>query len=222
MIVTVDPQRPISGILPKNKWITEKTELDLNRNEIIRCTQFGTVYDPDMNIINTHNIDEIIDLDNKRQLSKCIEDLKYHTLDILDKDVLFGKQEETPKKEIPEEITVDNDLKIEYTLNQVNYYKEDDYTVVEMEFNTTGETISGDLYGLFMIIGTKASTLEYKSGDNWQRFNNKFANMSTLSNGDKFVFRFILKESNVSNVRYKMYIKDKSTNKELVSIQNEI
>ena len=67
MKVKVNPQRPIPGILPKNKWIDHEMECDLNKSEIMRCMQFGTVYDMEGVVIDTKYLQSfpIIDSDNK-------------------------------------------------------------------------------------------------------------------------------------------------------------
>lgn len=68
MKVTVVPKRPIPGILPKNKWIDTKMELDLNALEIKRCMQFGEVYHEDEVIdeIKLRNLDLIMNSIHKK------------------------------------------------------------------------------------------------------------------------------------------------------------
>ena len=68
MLVKVIPQRPILGILPKNKWISDEMELDLNKREITHCMQFGSVYIGDV-LVTDLNINlfypAIIKVNNK-------------------------------------------------------------------------------------------------------------------------------------------------------------
>lgn len=59
MRVTVVPKRPINGILPKNKWVDTKMELDLNKNEILHCMKFGTVYDENGKVIDSVSIKNV-------------------------------------------------------------------------------------------------------------------------------------------------------------------
>lgn len=61
MKVVIIPKKPIPGILPKNKWIDDKMVLDLNRNEIKHCMQFGNVYDESGNLIDAVSIKNIPD-----------------------------------------------------------------------------------------------------------------------------------------------------------------
>ena len=68
MLVEVNPIRAISGVLSHNKQITGKIVLDLNKREIIRCMQHGTVY-------------AIKDNDNKVHITSISD------IDILDKSI---------------------------------------------------------------------------------------------------------------------------------------
>ena len=42
--VVIPKGKSISGILPNNKRITEKTEICLNKREILKCMKYGDVY----------------------------------------------------------------------------------------------------------------------------------------------------------------------------------
>lgn len=43
-IVEPSKGREISGILPNNKRISERTEICLNKREILKCMKYGSVY----------------------------------------------------------------------------------------------------------------------------------------------------------------------------------
>lgn len=215
MKVTVDPYRPISGILPKNKLISETMELDLNRNEIIRCTQFGTVYDEEMNIIDTNNIDKLFMSSNKKELLNHIETL--HT--IQNNINVPNKQEYVPINVIEEQTPINTEEPmvldfpkdtVFYAINEQQWEKDGNHIILPFEFKILSEKfnkIGGNLYGVLSFTGSRPNQLEYRINDNWVKFNNKFANFSELKDGDEFIFRFIPK-NNSTNIKYKISIKD--------------
>ena len=222
MKVTVDPHRPISGILPKNKMISEKTELDLNRAEIVRCTQFGTVYDEDMNVIDIDNIDRLFKQSNKKKLFKHID----FNLAEKEKEVIMPQMQETknPLPLIDEE--TNKELKSDtgfYVINKLPVEKNGNRIILPFEFKILSgdfDKVGGNLYGLLSFTGARPNQLEYLIGDNWIKFNNKFNNISTLTDGDKFTFRFIPKNNSV--IKYKFMIKDSDTNSVIIEQDGEI
>ena len=132
MKVTVDPHRPISGILPKNKMISEKTELDLNRAEIVRCTQFGTVYDEDMNVIDIDNIDRLFKQTNKKELFNHID------FNLTEKDITIPPVQEKIKTPLPlnnEETTEESKSDtVFYMINKLPVEKDGNRIILPFEF----------------------------------------------------------------------------------------
>lgn len=199
MIVTVVPQRPISGILQKNKLITEKIKLDLNRNEIIRCMKYGTVYDENMNMLDETSL-------NKLELLNHIKNIQIKNENISNTEVIQVKEYTKNNDAIVEEkIEVKPELVKDYKLDIVSCDKTDDSYIITVKFNTSVGTIGGNIYGLFNV-NNRPLALEYKSEGTWIKFNNKFANFSTLTDGDTFVFRIVPK--NNSNIKFKISIKE--------------
>lgn len=202
MKVKVIPKRPISGILPKNKWIDSEMELELNKNEIARCMQFGTVYDMNGNIIDDkylHTIDLVINKQSNftpnisRLTSPIIKD---EPIVIISEDKADSQKQLSDKDNITEEI-----LLTEFEV--ISNKKENEYNILELQFNSTQKL--ENVYGLFNIISGSRPVIEYKNGENWIKFNNKFNNFSFLEDGTKFVFRFIPK--NESPITYRITIK---------------
>ena len=58
--VTPKAKTGIPDILPNNKFITEETKLNLNRNEIKRAMSMGTVTVDDK-ALNTENWDDVVE-----------------------------------------------------------------------------------------------------------------------------------------------------------------
>lgn len=222
MKVTVVPSRPIPGILPKNKWIDTKMELDLNKNEIKHCMQYGNVYDKSGKLIDTMNIQNLF---NKKVYKKLV--LKIETPVVINENINLvsekddtnvslnqtseevleineeepvvieteEKEAEVADKQVTENIEIYNNLKL------ISYKKENEYIVVETQMDSNS-TLEGDLYGLFLVTsGPKPSYIEYFSDEKWIKFNNKFSNLDTVNNEDKFIFRFIPRNDNQLSIR---------------------
>lgn len=209
MKVTVDPQRPIPGILIKNKWISEKTTLDLNRNEILRCMQYGTVYDEYGNVIDMNNLNNIELHNHIKSIQKSIKEtttVEENSINNIKESDLINESLLYDNKDKKEHIDIKEDLKPDYSLSIISCSKQDDYIQLEVQFNTSVGTIGGNMYGLFTTIGNRPSILEYKSNEEWIKFNNKFRNFSTINNNDKFIFRLIPR--NNSSIKYKVCIKE--------------
>lgn len=200
MKVTVVPIRAIRGVLPHNKQILEKMELDLNKKEIIYCMQNGNVYDEngkviDMRILNTMSFDK-----------KPIEEKKV-------------SEPVTPPIIIEPETVFEGEI---YEIKINSIYRENNYIILESEFiNNVCEKIDGNLYGLFTVTsGPRPSSLEFKIEDNWVKFNNKFADLHIIENGDKFVFRILPK--NKSIIHFRLSIKNKAGNDSIVKLDIDI
>ena len=238
MKVKVVTKYPIPGILPKNKCIQGEMELDLNKNEIIHCMQFGNVFDEDGNILDRLSLKNIDKPIKPRGMIKPIvftvtppEDVEikvepgYHepiSEPKLPKQGVVGAPISIKGKETTESVEViKKDFVKDYTLKVVSCVKEDNFYVLEVEFCTGVGKIGGNMYGLFSNVdGSKRPyVLEYKNGDTWQKFNNKFSNFDVLANGDKFVFRFI-PATDKGVFKYKLVIKE--VNNELVTLKDEI
>ena len=101
MKVKVIPQRPISGILPKNKWIDQEMECDLNKAEIMRCMQFGSVYDMSGRVIDTKYLQEIPNM----LIERCIEPIVATSYDPEDIVIIEEISNKVPE-ETPESITI--------------------------------------------------------------------------------------------------------------------
>ena len=83
----------------------------------------------------------------------------------------------------------------------------------------TNSKLEGNLYGLFTVIsGARPTSLEFKVGDEWFKFSNKFANFTEIENGAKFVFRFIPKNEN--EFTYRLSIK--SSNDVLAKLEDKV
>lgn len=231
MKVKVVPKRPISGILPKNKWIDSELELDLNRIEISRCMQFGTVYDMDGIVIDDKYVSRLNDM------GKLIPNVSVKIIDsaVIEKNEpafvpfvsIKGPIEEVKEPEstttvyesdepividmggkFPEEpVTINETVEKEEIISELELLsckKEDDYIILEVQFNSTNK-LEKSMYGLFNITAGSRPSVEYKKGENWIKFSNKFNNFSLLEDGYRFVFRFVPK--NESELKYKLLIK---------------
>ena len=236
MKVVVFPKHPIPGILPKNKWIDEKMVLDLNRNEVMHCMKFGTVYDESGNLIDSRSIKNvpvsIIETavtkttpvnnniiienefnteepsnttitENNGPIEITVDDPEISEVVIMSPITVVNTFPES-EEEIDEN-TVVEELP-HYDLDILSCIKEDEYIILETMVDSNSK-LEGNLYGLFAIIsGSRPSSIEYKSGDEWRKFSSKFDNFETIENGDSFVFRFIPK--NESEFTFRISIKE--------------
>lgn len=247
MKVTVDPQRPIPGILLKNKLITEKVSLDLNRNEILRCMQYGTVYDEYGNAIDIRSLNKL-ELHNhirnitgiagttisagKTKICNTTEIVgEKYTTNIKEfniNGINSSNEDNKPAfKKIEEPMHIDlvpvkSDIsKPDFCLDVISCKKEDKYIEIILKLKALKDIKSkdGNLYGLFTIIGKRPSILEYKlDNDNWIKFNNKFNSFNTINDGDEFIFRLIPKDN--SNIKFKVNIKE--SNCIIAEVESEI
>lgn len=200
MRVKVVPKKPIPGILPKNKWIDKEMELDLNEREIIRCMNFGIVYNENGEVIssyainsNNNNVDFIIDVKNN--------DTKPFVTGMSINPVIEQEQTSITSKVVAEPVET------YYNLEVLSCTREDGYIVLETVFNTNTNNIKyKNLYGLFNIVSGSKPLVEYKSEDSWIKFNSKFANFSDIKDKDKFIFRFSPK--NNSKIEFRIIIKE--------------
>lgn len=222
MKVKIIPIRPIPGILPKNKWIDTEIILDLNKKEIIHCMQYGNVYDFLDNVIDTNYLAAFDDhlkayyyqtIESKPEFQSTVL-----TVSTSDEPIVIDMSQDIPDEVIiNEETETDDFTKIyPYTLDVISCEKEDEYIILETQFNCNySEKITGrsSLYGLFICTSGDKPSVEYKKNDNWKKFNNIFSNFNELQNGTKFIFRFIPK--NNSEVQFDLSIKN---GKELLSI----
>ena len=240
MKVVVIPKRPIPGILPKNKWISEKTVLDLNKNEIKHCMQFGNVYDEKGNLIDSISI-KTLSFDVKPVVEEVVEPVMAtagYSTPVVDEveepevvltttpveEPVVVVTEEVVEPVVEEVVTVEPVAEEPEVVDEVPYYnlntsytKEDDYIILEAEVNTNSK-LEGSLYGLFSVVSGTKPSIEYKSGDNWIKFSNKFANFDKIENGDKFVFRFAPKNEN--EFTYRILIREGST--EFVRLEGKV
>ena len=236
MKVLVIPKKPIPGILPKNKWIDTKMVLDLNKNEIKHCMQFGSVYDENNKLIDSISIKNIPDTISKE---KSIEIKEVIINSNTENSIEFNekqKEDENPntknlkevsnpeeKKEVEhtelEENHVEEDIVQEPYFNLVaTYSPEDEYIILSAKMNTNSK-LEGNLYGLFSITsGVKPSLIEYKSKDNWVKFSTKFSNFDEVENEDEFIFRII--PNGEEEFAFRILIKE--TNVELVKLEGKV
>lgn len=245
MKVKVIPVRPIHGILPKNKWIDSEMELDLNKNEIVHCMQFGNVYDEDGKLIDAISVHQKARINPKTktvEIVKPVSNIETNSIEpvIIKEDptvttveastttnteaVVITEAEpepvvepapiyevvEEPVKEIKKEPKY-------FNLEVVSCVKEDNHIILETQMNTNSK-LEGNLYGLFNITSGARPVLEFKVNDEWFKFNNKFANFTSIENGAKFVFRFTPKNDN--EFAYKILIKE--VNEVLVKLEEKI
>lgn len=240
MKVTVIPKRPIPGILPKNKWIDREMELDLNKNEIKFCMQNAIVKDMNGNVIDELYVKKLsmqciviekeveqepvtlsiltgepIIIDMKAELPEVATS---GYLDIIEPVVLEDVKEESAVEEVIEvEPSYPETPKEYFNLEEVSVKKEDEYIVLEVKMDTNSK-LEGSLYGLCSIISGPRPIMEYKNGEDWIKFSNKFANFETIENDDRFVFRFIPKNENEFTYRVSI----KTGNDVLAKLENII
>ena len=230
MLVKVIPVRPIPGILPKNKWIDTEMVLDLNKNEIVHCMQFGNVYDEDRKLIDAISVHKA---DFGKPKAKPVEVVKPVEVEpVIVKDVPTVtmsepvKEEKSVEEPIIEvhpinpivETTLENvENPVVCFLEQVSCVKEDNYIILTTQMNTNSK-LEGNLYGLFNVTSGTRPVIEYKLNDQWIKINNKFANFNKIESGDKFVFRFLPKNEN--EFSYKIVIKE--ANEVLTKLEEKI
>lgn len=207
MKVTVIPKRPIPAILPKNKWVDTEMELDLNKNEIKHCMQYGVVKDMSGVVIDELYIRNFT-VNVQYNKIKAIEESITTTETTANEPIIIDmSKKELPEVatsgylEVVESVPINEESIIEvepsypetskeyFILEQVSAKKEDEHIVLEVKMNTNSK-LEGDLYGLFTVIsGARPTPFEFKVGDEWFKFNNKFANFTTIENEAKFTFR---------------------------------
>ena len=233
MKVKVVPVRPIPGILPKNKWIDSEIELDLNKNEIVHCMQFGNVYDEDGNIIDAISIHKkkyvkpkvtiIKSNEVEPAMVKEVPEVALTELTVTENaepmvievesepviDPILTYVEEVVEDEIKEEVF--------FTLEEVSCVKEEDYIILETQLKTNSK-LEGNLYGLFSVTSGPKPTFEFNVNDEWFKFSNKFANFDSMEDGAKLVFRFLPKNENVFS--YRILIKE--ANEVLVKLEGKV
>ena len=233
MVVKVFPVRPIPGILPKNKWIDSPIVLDLNKNEILHCMQYGHVYDEDGKVIDNISINKKFTMNQKVVSTKPTSTLNKEpvVLKEIPKQNVSVPKVELVKEEpvvvepeleeiVSEPIIIEEEIEEEkyFNLKEVSCVKENNSVILELQMDTNSK-LEGSLYGLFKITsGTKPTPLEYKVNDEWVKFNNKFADFSVIENGDKLVFRFTPKNEN--QFAYTVLIKQ--ANDVLVSFEGKV
>lgn len=219
MNVKVVPVQPIRGILPKNKMIMDEMILDLNKSEISYCMQFGNVYDENGNIMDRSSLKNI---DTKKVIKQSEFTKKTNATPVkLPMQGVVGAPIHLRENKIKEQYVPTNMF---YNLVP-EYHIEDNFYILEITFKTNDSYFNKDsLYGVFNFIkGTKRPIkIEYKVKDNWNEFHgNKFADLDSLNNGDKFIFRFIPNPNN-TEFNYKMSIKEDKNNNEISSITDSI
>ena len=223
MKVVVIPKRPIPGILPKNKWISEKTVLDLNKNEIKHCMQFGNVYDEHGNLIDAMSI-KTLSFNTQVVVEPKVVEPVVETVEVtpvVPEPVVAAEEpivetvEEVIEPVLVEEPTVLEDI---YFNLEAVAKKENEFIILEAEMKTNS-VLEGNLYGLFSVIsGTKPVPFEYMVDGEWIKFNNKFANFEKLEDGDKLAFR--LTPKNESEFGFRILIKE--ANNELVKLEGKV
>lgn len=227
MKVVVIPKRPIPGILPKNKWIDTKMVLDLNRNEIKHCMQYGSVFDESGNLIDSRSIQNIPAQIIKE--AKPVEEPIVVTSNPIPEPVVEIEVPEPIVEEVPEPEVVEETPVVEeaieeepeespyYNLEVVSYETVDDYIVMEVEMDTNSK-LEGNLYGLFSAVSNRPTSIEYQTDNGWVKFSTKFANFTSISNGDRFVFRFIPK--NELEFTFRLLVKE--SNNVLASLEGSV
>ena len=241
MKVTVIPKRPIPGILPKNKWIDSKMELDLNKKEISHCMQFGDVYDETGNLIDSIKI-KLIPSRIVQFTSKSTEDRSITEIINVGEPIVIDKKQEPIKEvwlgpiaiepiteievpepmveEVPTPIIVEEEPVEEkyFNLKEVSCVKKDEYIVLTTQVDSNYE-LEGNLYGLFTTTsGSRPSSIEFDEGVQWIKFSTKFANFTEIKNGTKFTFRLIARDEN--EFSYKILIKQAA--EELVRFEGKV
>lgn len=214
MKVKVVPERPIPGILPKNKWIDVPMELDLNKNEIIRCMNYGTVYK------DGNPVDKISTIFPNKNNSYIASDLLQQLFDHPTEKAVIDHVIDTKVIDDDKSESIEI-MNIMQSLDLVSFQKDNEYIILECQFNTNSIQggLNGKLYGLFNITsGNRPSVLEYKNNDQWVKFNSKFTDLSSIKDGHKFIFRFIPKDE--STIEFKILIKE--GNKLLVKLEDKL
>lgn len=248
MKVKVIPKKPIPGILPKNKWIDTEMELDLNKKEIMHCMQFGIVYDESGNMIDSFSIKKVpvniikvekpiiqkVSITNIEPIITKVKEIgeEEKVVEVLDAEtttVSIGEPItiDMSNEKVPEVITtgpiefepVEEVIEESFcNLDIVSCIKENEYIILETQLSTNTK-LEGNLYGLFLIIsGDRPSSLEFNVGNEWFKFNNKFANFTYIENNSTFLFRFIPKNEN--EFGFKILIKE--SNVELAKLESKI
>lgn len=198
MIVKVVPQRPIYGILPKNKMISTEMVLDLNKNEIKHCMQFGSVYDEDDNLIDSETIKKVPDRIKPVHIEKPVVKKVEEVMPSVDLSMtlhpsVLDEPEESNVEETVNEILIEEDKHIELTVNAL---EEDE---AELE---------GNIYCLFNITSGPRPQMEYFDEIEWKKFSNKFANFNKIDHNTIFNFRVLPKNNN--EIKYAILIKEKN------------
>lgn len=182
MKVVIIPKKPIPGILPKNKWIDSKMVLDLNKNEIKHCMQFGNVYDESGNLIDAISIKNISDrkstekvvsesnTENKIPEKPSAEPLEKQNIQkepvkeeikeeepvvepaVVEEPVIEEEPVEDPVPEEEPVIEEEVDTEAPYYNLQVLSCNKEDEYIVLTAMMDTNDKLEGNLYGLFNVI----------------------------------------------------------------------
>lgn len=137
-IFEIHPKKPISGILPNNKRISEVTRMPLSRLEFLRCMNFGTVYavvGEDRVLVTETNYDKALALFDKHveytTVAMKIADIAKPNANrcIINADATSNIINEEIKEPIPEPVKVVEEPEED---NGVHEEKEND--TVEEEF----------------------------------------------------------------------------------------
>ena len=224
MKVKVIPVRPIPGILPKNKWIDMEMDLDLNKNEIVHCMQFGNVYDEDGKIIDAISVHKSDFMKPKMKAVETIEAalakpaiIEVNPINPLPESIRTEEVvEEQVLEEIEEVIETATEVPV-FKLEEVSCVKEENYIILETQLKTNSK-LEGNLYGLFSITSGPKPVVEVKVNDGWSKFGNKFADFNSMEDGTKLVFRFLPKNEN--EFSYRLSIKE--ANEILVKLEGKV
>ena len=230
MLVKVVPIRPIPGILPKNKWIDDEIILDLNKNEIVHCMNYGNVYDEDGNIIDAISVHKKAINQNKPKAVEVIKPVEVEPVIVKEvpeiiipepvKEVaIMGPITVIPVEEEPviEPVIEESVEEPYFKLEMISCVKEDDHIILETQMNTNSK-LEGSLYGLFNVTSGTRPMVEFKTASGWNKVNNKFADFNEILNEDKLTFRLTPKNEN--EFAYKILIKHAS--EVLVSLEEKI
>ena len=224
MKVKVIPVRPIPAILPKNKWIDCEMELDLNKNEIVHCMQFGNVYDEDGKIIDAVSVHKKDFMKPKTKAVEIIEAalIEPAVIEVNPINPLLEviRTEEVVVEEVVEEIkevieTVE-ELPV-FNLEEVSCIKKEDFIILTTQLKTNSK-LEGNLYGLLSVTSGPKPTFEFRVNEEWFKFSNKFANFDSMEDGAKLVFRFLPKNEN--EFSYRILIKQ--ANDVLVKLEGKV
>ena len=235
MKVLVVPKRSIPGILPNNKWINGEMVLDLNKTEIRHCMCHGYVYDEHGNYIDERYLDNIDKLVSTPKVTVVKEENPLPEVAVITSDTtesepliidmskedipevvttgIIGHEiiEETPAVEevayAIEEIKEEVKEELYYNLEVASISKVDEYIILVVEMNSNAK-LEGNLYGLFTITSGARPSVEFNVGNEWFKFNSKFADFTCIENEAKFIFRFIPRNENP--FAYRILIKEAS------------